>query len=452
MKMLYLLAVLLLCPCARCQNYDTAKVPEYTVSLARRMGIHDAILKMAAGNRISADEFPAYYYRVAVKNIELRNLQYYSAARDIESMPGKTFEFYRLKTESDPANADYWAFRGMAAEAILPGHAAEHCYTKAIELDKNGGNYGYLYYRRGRLYNYLGMPGKAVEDLTRSLAEVSGNPLCHLERARAFCALDKYSECSSDLAKFFAYEKNTQPAKAESLGFLCEKLAYHGQKTEGCGDVSVVRTAYLETLGARVDDAMDGKSPSLRSALAVYETGGRADPIPYFAALKLLDGVPPSDAVWFLKGHIKYLLASVRMYTFSDAMADFEKVSAPPRLKAWALERQADIYGKYGDIPSALSRINRALVLQADSPQFHLARAGIEIAGSDLAAAVNDARLFFKLADSPELQETGSRSGVCRQLAENGFTVDGCQSADYFANIPPADDKWFAVPLDTLID
>ncbi len=180
-RLVILLLPFMLCARALGADYDTSGVPEYTISLAKRMGLHEEILKKAEFQKISTDTFTDFYIRVAMKNIQLRNNQYYTVTKELETAPYNVFEYYRQRTATEPANADYWAFRAMAEEKISPGYAAIRSYVNAIEMDTDGGHFGYLYYRRGKLYRYLGEPAKAVSDLEASLKEVSGNPLAHLE-------------------------------------------------------------------------------------------------------------------------------------------------------------------------------------------------------------------------------------------------------------------------------
>lgn len=439
--------MLVLPPGAFCAEYDTSGVPEYTVSLAKRMGLHADILVKAERQHISTAAFTEFYTRVAAKNIQLRNLQYYVVLNDVKKSPVNVYEYYRLRTESEPANADYWAFRGMAEEAFLPGYAAIKSYSKAIELDPNGGNYGYLYYLRGRLYAFLGEPARAISDLTASLAEVAGNPLAHLERARAYFDLADYGHSARDLSAYFGYETDQSSLRRESVGFLCEALRRNGQAVHGCGDIATVRASYAKKAAAEIQTAAASvRGSPVERALALSAS---ADTVRLMAARKILQEAKPSAPVLFLRGYVTQLLARQRVYEFSDALADFEAAAltaGKPALKAWALERQADICGQYGDLAKSETLLGQAVALLPGEPRFYLARAAVRTAGLALPQAQSDMSEFFARAGR-ELAAAGAQSSVCRQFSENGLEMQGCRPVADFIGKPAAADPKPEPPL-----
>ncbi|MDD4004100.1 MAG: hypothetical protein PHW69_02720 [Elusimicrobiaceae bacterium] len=439
MKRLLLLALITLCPAAGAE-YDTSGVAQYTISLAKRMGLHDEIMKMAHRNKVSTAAFTGFYTRVALKNIQLLNLQYYMVTKDIEASPVNAFEYYRLRTETEPANADNWAFRAMAEESFVPGYAAIRSYSKALELDRNGGNYGYLYYRRGRLYEYLGEPEKAEADLTASLGEVSGNPLAHLERARARYDLADYAGCAQDLSAFFRYEPQSRLRQSESMGFLCEAVRHHGHQAQGCGDPAAFRAAFEKNENPAISTAV--KSASGTPEEKTIGLASSTNPVKLLAADRIITAAETAPQTLFLRGYVKFLLAKQRVYLYADALPDLERcaeTAGAPVLKSWALALLSDIYGRYGDLRQSIQLLGQAVFLNPAEPRFYLARAAARIM-TDPASAASDLSVFFKLA-GPELAETGAASRVCRQFMENRLEMPGCRTAREFAETDPALDK-----------
>ncbi|XP_034231259.1 protein unc-45 homolog B [Thrips palmi] len=132
-------------------------------------------------------------------------------------------------------SAQQWKEEGNAAFKESDWHAAVRCYSKAIQLTKDGAAEKSVYLKnRAAAYLKLGENEKAVADCSAALDLVPNDPKSLFRRCQALEALERLEEAYKDARQVHAVDpgnKAIQPILARLHGIVQERLKFMSQTT-----------------------------------------------------------------------------------------------------------------------------------------------------------------------------------------------------------------------------
>jgi len=441
-------------------------------ALARKNGVHEAILNLAAKKSVPPAELPAFYSAQARTAADWFDL-YFKTAEDSSRDPRAALKKWAEKTSAAPRDADAWFLRAVTEERSGDIRAAVESYSRSLELDP-AGRWGMAYSLRGLLKKDLQEPAAAAADLDAAIAASPSNPFFYHARASLGVEQGNYPAASRDLSRFFELNVDTAAAQSASRAIECEELAAMGFSVPGCSQAKdqsagaprrpasgpgltghetfapweYENQSEKNELALYIYDALDSARNLVRANSPVSERAGaflRAGDTALIslsdakhslkAALKLYElslFISPSAKGYLKRGTA--LLELGRLYqhaqSVSLALADFDRAAAlgSDGVKDWAYLMRARAKAAAGDTDGALSAAAPAARAGPGLACFPHVRAEILAARKDFRAAAGDMEKFLKLSGASSSSPAKDR--LCGLLARNGFAPGNCSADD----------------------
>ena len=432
-----------------------------SLALARKNSVHEAILRMAAQEKIKQSDLPAFYARQAKASSDWFTL-YFKTSREAAADPAAAIAVWDGKTKTSAADADAWFFLAVAQERSGNIRAAAGSYGHALSADRYG-RWGMAYYLRGLLLKELNDPEAAAADLEAAITVAPGNPYFYHARASLGVERANYPAAAGDMRKFFELATDTAAIQSVAGSIECEELAGMGFSIKGCATadnkkITVDRNPgeekfapwEYESQGEKnelvlkfYDAFSDARNiaaenaPAAERARAVLRTGDTAlvsladSKMALKAALKLYDlsiYISPSAKAYVKRAAVYASLA--RLYRHTQALQfsadDIARAVAldPAGSKGWAYLLAARLRYGANDMPAAISALEKAV--SADPQNACFLRGQAELFSS--AKQYKEAAAAFERLRQLSAEPAEEDSGVCEMLAQNGFAQGNCHS------------------------
>jgi len=469
MKSLTLAALLAVCGPAFAAEEKPVPKPAISAedtALARKNGVHEAILKLAKERKIPESELPAFYSAQAKAASQWFD-QYMKTAESAAQNTGSAIQEWTAKTSSSPADADAWFFRAVTEERMGDLRAAEESYGKSLAADPKG-RWGMAYYLRALVRKDLEDPSGAASDLDAAIDIAPGNPYFHYARASLGVEQGNYTDAARDMHSFFSVCEDSAAAQTVAQSMECEELAAMGFNITGCAQATgegarkaaapeigfapweyssqseknEIALYLYDAVGLAVNIAGSGGGAARAGTLA--KTGDTAllslsdSKTSLKAALKLygLSLFVEPTAKAYLK-HGAALLELARLYQHDDSLKlaeeDFDRALKldPKGAGGWAFMLRARAHAAAGRYDAAEADADRATAADGENGCFFREKAAVLAAKKEYKKAAEAMAQFMKLA--AKSKQTGEADELCNTLAANGAPAEGC-----FAPRPPA--------------
>lgn len=438
-------------------GYDFDGISVYLINLAKHKGVHGKIITKAYKLKIRQDDFKDFYRNNAVNKINKLNLPYTNASKEIDSNPNKALKKYKQLLASCPNNAQNHFFLGLTYEKLYLYDKALESYHKSLGLDDDGYD-GIIYTKIAEINASLGFYENAILNFIKSLRVVGGNTASILRLSDLYFETGDYKNSANNLRTFFELsDPDSETAKKQSIGIVCEVLSYHGYPVKGCvkfekyyGDFlknvypplekQIFELEYSLLKKAKQLDIETSKELARLYGEYAYRESMLKTGYPYIVLKKAISlktkqvSLNPTADAYGQRAILKYRLASFRGVNFMSAVSDFMHAvrMCDYKEKIPYLLFLFDIYLKYRLYEKALAKLEYAISLDPSNPHLYYLGAYLGIKENNYSKAKINLKKYFDLEKNKTSTEKTAGAVVCKMFVLYGEKLSGCHSRDYY--------------------